>query len=496
MNRGLCPERIWTGLMAGLAVLLAGTVWPFLLRTTAAFQIDYNEGWNVVRAGMAAHLVPLYGAPPVGEITNYPPLSFHLVGLLSRFLPDATLIGRLLSLASLLVVCLALRLIARQLTASPRAGSCAALLFVIFLEGWMPGRIGTDDPQLLGMAFETLGFFCFLGRTGRGVAASAVLFSLGVFTKHNLLAMPLGVALALVTGREWRLLLRWGGAGLVCSALLFLATMLIDGPYFLAHMLRGRAYMLSNVRAEALPYILVFLPFLGIGAVWVRRNAADPARGPLAFAWLAAQATAVAFSGGDGTGHNLFFEAIALDVVIAVTALHDHLGRRPVAPAAAALLIGVPLLFPLSLLPGRIWANVGELFDRPRLEADFAAGVAALRGVPAPVVCENLLMCDAAGKSSAFDPFFVMDQIRTGRLDECRFVTMLEDQRLAAVEIGDIAAPEPPRYTRFTPLFLQTLARRYRVALRTPEFAIWLPADTPRAASPACPGRSGGRDRD
>jgi hypothetical protein len=49
-------------------------------------------------------------------------------------------------------------------------------------------------------------------------------------------------------------------------------------------------------------------------------------------------------------------------------------------------------------------------------------------------------------------------------------------QRFGAVEIGSTDTPERARQIRFTGAFMQALARRYKVALRTPDFVIWVPA--------------------
>jgi hypothetical protein len=54
---------------------------------------------------------------------------------------------------------------------------------------------------------------------------------------------------------------------------------------------------------------------------------------------------------------------------------------------------------------------------------------------------------------------------------------------LGAVEIGDVDLANPNGTTRFSKAFLQALAQRYSVALRTPEILIWVP-DQPKAPLP------------
>jgi len=478
--------RIWAIAALVLAMITIGAGWPLVARVTADLQFDYNEGWNAYRDQMAAQLAPLYGAPPAQDITNYPPLSFHLVGFLSHLTGNITSTGRILSLVSLAMVCVAIRSITSEFITSDYAGTTAALLFALWLEVWMPNRIGVNDPQFLGMAYEMAGFYCFIRYpgSGRGVETSAILFALAVFTKHNLIALPLGAGASLLAGREWRLLARWLTAGLLSAALLLLATDIIDGPFFLAHLLRARVYRISDSLRETIPYLLIFLPLFGIAAVWVRRNCAGTRRRVLALSWLAAHLTALVFSGGDGTARNIFFEAIVLDAIIVVIAFGDYFARRGDRSAGtAALLLALPMLFPLCLLPSRVSASMREWRALPQLQDEFERGAGLLKDAASPVLCENLLMCYRAGKPSAFDPFFVLDQIKMGRIDACEIVDLVENQRLGAIEIGDMDAPEPPGRVRFTGQFMQALSGRYKVVLRTPEFTIRMPADGPRQAA-------------
>ncbi len=486
-------QRIWRDAAAVLAVLVAIIGWPLLLRSTAMVQLDYDEGWNALRQQQAAHFLPLYAAPPGLDSTNYPPLSFHIVGLLSLLTGDANETGRFLSLAALVAVCVLAGALVRLFVPARYAGACAALLFALWLEMWMPRRIGVNDPQLLGMVFELLGFYGFVRavRSGQNGWRSASLFALAVFTKHNLLALPLGAGLALLARRDWRRLIPWVGAGVLAACALLWVTFRLDGPYFLAHMLQPRAYDLRDTLHNIGTYLIIFLPFVLLGGVWSWRNWRDERRAPLAWSWAAAHVLSFAWAGGDGVSRNIFFEAILLDAVIAVIACADYFampGR--VTPNRLALVCVLPmlfplsqLLFPLSKLPYSIVSGAIEWRELPEHEADFAAGVALLRQTSGPVVCENLLMCDEAGKPSAFDPYHVQDQIKLGRLDPGQFVAMVESQRLGAVEIGDVDLANPNGTTRFSKAFLQALAQRYSVALRTPEILIWVP-DQPKAPLP------------
>src|SRR5689334_15775244 len=75
-------------LSAAVLCLMAATMlalfWFPVRRTFARVEVNYNEGWNAYRAAWVANRIPLYGKPQqsFGTGTAYPPLSFHLIGLL------------------------------------------------------------------------------------------------------------------------------------------------------------------------------------------------------------------------------------------------------------------------------------------------------------------------------------------------------------------------------------------------------------------------------
>jgi hypothetical protein len=143
------------------------------------------------------------------------------------------------------------------------------------------------------------------------------------------------------------------------------------------------------------------------------------------------------------------------------------------------LLCLLPMLFPLSQLPGDMGKEHKEWRTLPRHQADFAAAAALLRHTPGPVVCENLLLCVEAGKPSAFDAYHVQDQIAQGHMSDQDFAAMAAQQHFGAIEFGDIDMAMPERSKRFSPAFRQAVQAHYRIALNTREMVIWVPATAP-----------------
>ena len=129
-----------------------------LRRINSDSEINFNEGWNAYRQAFAREGTPLYGAPPdlsTGS-TNYPPVSFHLVGLLA-FHGDVVRTARWISLFSLLATAIFIGLILAELGADSVIAVSAALLYILGISIFLPDRVGMDDPQLLAEAMTTAG---------------------------------------------------------------------------------------------------------------------------------------------------------------------------------------------------------------------------------------------------------------------------------------------------------------------------------------------------
>src|SRR6266436_1170186 len=193
--------------------LLALFVFP-VRRIFADVEVTYNEGWNAYKQAMAAHAIPLYGAPRAQFTgsTGYPPLSFHLIGWLGRT-GSFTAAGRWVSLISLIVAGVFVALIVRRESGSPWASLFSFLLYEIGVVILLPNRVGMNDPQLLGEALSAAGLYFYVRnpQSMRSLCASALLLCLAGFTKHNLIAFPAAIAIDSFL-RSRRAFITWAGA--------------------------------------------------------------------------------------------------------------------------------------------------------------------------------------------------------------------------------------------------------------------------------------------
>ena len=456
-------------------------LWYPVQRISQYADINYNEGWNTYRADMAARGDPLYGLPPRFTATNYPPLSFHLVGFLGRFL-GYTVAGRWIALASFAFLAIAVAALVRQFTGRWRLGVYAGLLFAVGLAVFLPDRIAMNDPQLLGLAGSFAGL-CLYARDPRSnglLCASAVVFSLSLFTKHNLLAFPSAVGLHLLFQRAWKHFAVWLGALAAISAGLLWLTFRWDGPYFFSHLLAPRSYSLLSVGGRTVSYLVEFQILFAVAAFWSVRYATPPVRNLLAIAFVLANIFGIAFAGGYGVVENVLFDAVVMVVVIGAIGLGD-LETKVVSLRFGNVLLLLALITPcigiLALLPGKLVDGRNISQGQPNVDAAFRRAVEFLQSRPGPALCEDLLLCYDAGKPLLYDAFYANSQVKVGRLSEGDVLDYVQSSRFPTVEIT-IPAEEPlvPMATfRFSEPIMRAILERYRPVVRSSEFALLVP---------------------
>jgi hypothetical protein len=490
---------VWGPWLTLLLVVIGLLLWFPLVRAAATPAIAYNEGWNLYWQEAAASGSGLYRAAPEFTIENYPPLSFHLIGLLGVAIGDTNLAGRTVSLVSLGLVCLLTGMIAARFTGSRASGWYAGLCPLIWVGILAPDRVAMNDPQWLGMVPELLGFTLY-ARWPSSIPAlcgSALLFALAVFTKDNLIAVPIAVGVNLAVSRDWKGFCVWAGTGLVVAGALLAATVGIDGGFFLDHLLRARAMDLRAGGAKTLLYCGFFAPILVIIAIWGWRQAHSTEGRLLALGWAVAHGVGVALGFGHGVAINIMFEAMMFDAIampVAFQAFLNKAGGRSRFSRVGLLVICAA--WPVVLMPGLLTDGLHAWKALPRTETDFAGGADFLRARAGVTWCEDLLMCHAAGKPMVFDAYFTQDQIETGRLAACALLRPLVSQVPASVEIG---APQSRRPVstqarlRFNAGFMRTLMTYYAPVLRTDDFTILAPLYGPwRGGGDTCRGGRGG----
>jgi hypothetical protein len=465
--------------MTALAALTALTALTFaypIARSFSYVEIDFNEGWNAYRAQTAAAGVPLYGAQPRFTVTNYPPLSFHIIGFLGRIAGDPNSAGRYVSLVCIGLNALLIFAIVRRFAAT-EAAAYGALTFLVWLPVFISNRIGVNDPQMLATVFGLAGLYAYVARpeSGRWLALSALAFAVSVFTKHNLLAIPAAVGLHLLVRKSWKQFAIWVSAFAAATAVLIILTLKIDGPYFFAHLLAGRTYSLRVALWKSAEFATTFQLPAAAALVWIWRNARVPERQILVIAAVLSFGIAAPFSGGHGVGRNIFLDALILLAIVLAIALSD-LGRvlQPQRIVAFGITLLLPLITPLAFAIQDGAAGTVSLTALAAAEQQFQETVQFVASRPGRAFCQDPLVCLSASKPDEVCMYFTPEQIKLGRLDESDLIALINTYRFQAIEIavdhGQLIRPEG-----YSERLMTAISDRYRIALRNLRYTVLIP---------------------
>jgi hypothetical protein len=481
---GVKTTWLWVAALATLSVCVIMSVWFPLLSIGSLPSRNYNEGWNAYRQWMAAEGYPLYAQKPTFWITNYPLLSFHIVGLLGAAIGNMVLAGRIIAMVSLAVIAVLAGGIVRVAAGSMRAGVYAGLCLFLWIATFTPDRRAMDDPELLGVAIATFGLFAYVKapKSALWSGLSALAFAVSIFVKVDLIAFPLSVGVHLVVTRNWRALFASVAVGIVATGLLLILTYSLDGPYFFENLLQPRAYIIRNLAEDNGHYLLHFGVPLVLCTILAIRNRNVQFGNFLFSLLIVTYATAIYFSGGDGVDDNIFYQPM-ITVVITCAVAICSLERLPQTLWPNKTFITalfVPVLSGVVFVPLQLHKDLVTQQHLPTATKAAQNTITLLKSVDGPVICEDILLCYESGKPLDYDPYFVKDQISIGRLKESDVLAMLISHHYAAIEINGIVNPTQPLATkrgRFTKAFMQTLFGEYRPVLTDGIYTVFEPRE-------------------
>ncbi len=428
--------------LLGLAVLFC--LAAELLTLPAHVLKNYNEGWNAYHAWEAMHAPALlYPQAPSLLTNNYPPLSFFLVGLVSKIIPDAIIAGRLVAFASTLGIGLCLGFAARAVGCTRWQGLIAALLF--WAAPWVIVKFSAmDDPQMLGDLFDAIALLLILRgpRDTARIALAALFLTLAEFVKPLYVTLPLALLVWLfVTERRSAGLLAAFGIGFALIG--YAATALFLHTELLGFLFSPRLFFWSKLTGQPGQWLLVeALPFLAVLSL-LRQPRQDVAFLAGLYAALAF-VLAVLFSGGDGVSASQMMEPAMASAFGAALFLNRMPAKSWTFPALGLVAGLQAVMLVLSFLG--LWAL------RPALPELMASGdatrhdVAVLAQRLQPVMCETLALCYWAGHSAQVDAFGIT-QAFARQVRDPRDLTRLLDARafrMIQLQPRSIFAPPSP----------------------------------------------------
>jgi hypothetical protein len=385
--------------------------------------MDNNEGWNAYHAVIALSGGILYPPADAFISTNYPPLSFYVVGIFGQLIGDHIIAGRLISLASLLVVSVNIFRLTRFLGAERFFAGFSSMLFLLYMGINASGYIAMDDPQLFGHALVTSGALLFLRAQARNrpfgyILSSSLLCVSGVLVKHNLIVLPLALSVWAAFNdprglRSWTLLSL--AAGL---ALLMLGTLIYGSDLLQNIFLHQRVMSLRRFESDFMRFVMPLTPLV-LYAGLLGSVAGGDQRIKFALIYvIIAGALGLVFLSGELVDVNIVFDLIiALSICAGlfgsrVTSMFADQYRK-VAPSATALVIA-SVCFPAF---AQALENSATLVreDRGQRQAyqDFIGEISRSKG---PVVCEMTSLCYWAGKSFELDAHNYLQKIKKGKV--------------------------------------------------------------------------------
>lgn len=472
---------VWIAVILLLALCALAISWFPLRFIDALPSRDYNEGWNAYRQWMAFAGEPLYGTRSAFWTTNYPFLSFHIVGLLGGVQGNMVLAGREICFAGLVAVAGLAGGIVYDAAGSRRGAIFAGLLLFTGLGAFHGSSRAVDDPELLSAAFATGGLFAYM-RTPRSLswtvlAAVASCFSL--FTKPDFIAFTLSVAADLVVARDWRAFAVFAAVGLAVSAGLLALSLHFDGRYFFAELLQPRAYDFGHLENRTWHYLQHFFVPLAACMLVLWRGQGIRNGLLLRILLIFTNLAAIGFVGGDGVASNIFFPAVIADLLVCAIGICwlERQDFRVFVLALVAVTLSV-----VEMVPFQLRDDIVAALQLPATTMAARKAIALLEGARGPAICEDLLLCYQAGKRMDYDAYYVKDQILAGHIGQSGITALIAAQHYAVIQFdGASDGPWPAEMAlRFTGSMQRAVLAAYRPVLVTPYYVVFMPSKTDR----------------
>ncbi len=481
---------LWLATWVALAIYFLLTLWLGFIGLVYPYQLDYGEGIVLWFAREIAHGHAIYkglvGYPYASS--NYPPVSMLLSALLMPILGDGYTAGRLLNLASALVVALLIFRIVRSESGDRRAAALAALFFIgaPYIYHWAP----LFRADLIGLCFAFTGIYCVwkyihqlsvksnqssvVSRQNRYLPFAICFFLFSLYTKQTLIAAPAAAFVAM-----FRLDRR--------AAILFaLALGAIGGAIYLAIDFATRGgFTFGFIDSNATVYLpaqlldllgnfgFTFAILVGLAIwEWIRRVRAG--QFGVLEAYAVTSLATLSFAGRVGAWENYFFEAIVVVCIFASLKLKAKSEKQNRESQIANLALPVLLVLQLLLYARdhdpRIAASLVAQ-DYPANQ-QLAALLARTNGI---IISEDMGALVTSGKEVAYYTFQYSSLARSGKWDQSWELNGLRAGMFPLVILERGTREDVDHYRRFTREFVSSLDRYYARTQAIGKYEIYTP---------------------
>jgi hypothetical protein len=453
-----------------LQLAAVATSLAFCMRALASrAPFEYGESDSATWAWMLRHGEPLYG-PLAGlpmRFTHYPPLHLWLIARLATSDGAILPVARGLSLFGLALTALMARLCVARATGSARAGWSAALLLAGTCQLVYFGASGRGDLFGLGLGATAMTMLAL--RLPGWPLGSAVLFSLALLCKHNLVVLPVGALLWAAWRHPWQAVRLGLGMSVLVGAVVWrleLWTPLVSWTHT-GWRFSSFAWLLFG---DVLPIAAALAVVVQLLRGW-RRIPAHAAR--VLEPWLVAAAVGCVWLlalGRVGSAANYLLEWLVAIAILSTAAAKLRIvpgwqRLHVVSTSAQTLATLLPLL----------------LVAMPRVEAELSAARRALASSSGPVLAERTWLATATGHPPVVIPFFARQLAQRHLWSEAPLLALARRRQLTQVLLDfslDDAAVARDRRDRFSPELIALLRRGYVLSERVGELRIYVPATT------------------
>jgi hypothetical protein len=437
--RPAVSETLQYALLGAMVLAVSAVMLGSLHHTFLRVPTDNNEGWNAYHALIALSGGVLY--PPADALisTNYPPLSFFIVGYAGRLIGDNIIAGRLISIMSLLAVSINVFWLTRLLGGERFFAAFSSLLFLLYVGENAAGYVAMNDPQWLGHAIITLGAVFFLVMQERSppmryVLLSSLLCVIGVLIKQNLVVLPLALFVwSLFNGR--RNLLSWTLLSLLIGSLLLLLTTLRYGPVSLQDIfLNQRVISARKFESNAIRFVMPLVPLMVYPAILSAAMWRDKRTRFALLYVLIAGALGLFFLSGELCDVNIVFDliiALCITAGLFGTCVMSMFKSYRQWTAAVALILASVCLPALGQSALDSLERVRQDRSLGRAYQDLIGEIAAS---PGPVACEMTSLCYWAGKSFELDAHNYLQKIKRGKVSPGLLRKLIDDQYFSYLE--------------------------------------------------------------
>lgn len=188
---------IYNFLLAFLLIITTMRTIFVIWRITLPLEVDDREIWNAYNT---FRFLNNEGYPDLYSlnINNYPPLYFLITSLLEIKSENIIFQGRIISFASAFIIAINGYILARHFGSNSKSALFGCAWIIATLSSFYLDFFGANDPHMFAVAISAFAFTIiqFSGKTW-ALIFGAFLMALSVFTKQNVIGVPLATVIIL-----------------------------------------------------------------------------------------------------------------------------------------------------------------------------------------------------------------------------------------------------------------------------------------------------------